>query len=68
MGKATGFLEYERVDGPVVSEAERIKNFDEFHGLLESEEQFKQAARCMDCGVPFCQAGVMISGMASGYC
>ncbi len=66
MGKATGFLEYERVDGPVVSEAERIKNFDEFHGLLESEEQFKQAARCMDCGVPFCQAGVMISGMASG--
>ncbi len=66
MGKATGFLEYQRVDGPVVSEEERIKNFNEFHGLLDREEQFKQAARCMDCGVPFCQAGVMISGMASG--
>ena len=56
MGKPTGFLEYDRVDGPVVEESERIKNFDEFHALLEVEEQKKQAARCMDCGVAFCQA------------
>ena len=66
MGKATGFLEYERIDGPVVKEAERVGDFREFHGRLSLEEQKKQAARCMDCGVPFCQAGLMIAGMASG--
>ena len=66
MGKPTGFLEYERVDGPVVSEEARIKNFLEFHGMLDEEARRKQAARCMDCGVPFCQAGAMIAGMASG--
>ena len=66
MGKATGFLEFERVDGPVVAEADRVKNFSEFHKSLPIEEQKKQAARCMDCGVPFCQAGLMIAGMASG--
>lgn len=66
MGKATGFLEYQRADGPVVSEAQRVGDFREFHGRLSLEEQKKQAARCMDCGVPFCQAGLMIAGMASG--
>ncbi|MBO7338987.1 MAG: glutamate synthase subunit beta [Lachnospiraceae bacterium] len=66
MGKATGFLEYERIDGPVVKEAERVGDFREVHGRLSLEEQKKQAARCMDCGVPFCQAGLMIAGMASG--
>ncbi len=66
MGKATGFMEYERVDGPVIPEEERIGNFEEFHGSLPFEEQQKQAARCMDCGVPYCQAGTMIAGMASG--
>ncbi|MBR1816707.1 MAG: glutamate synthase subunit beta [Lachnospiraceae bacterium] len=66
MGKATGFMDFERVDGPVVNEKERIADFEEFHKLLPFEEQCKQAGRCMDCGVPFCQAGVMISGMASG--
>ena len=66
MGKITGFLEYERKDGAVTPEEERIKNFLEFHGRLSLEEQQKQAARCMDCGVPFCQAGMMIAGMASG--
>ena len=66
MGKPTGFLEYERMDGPVVKEADRVKNFNEFHGLLPKEKQCEQAGRCMDCGVPFCQAGLMIAGMASG--
>ncbi|MBO4290366.1 MAG: glutamate synthase subunit beta [Lachnospiraceae bacterium] len=66
MGKATGFLEYDRIDAPVVSEEERIRNFQEFHGRLSEEKQREQAARCMNCGVPFCQAGVMIAGMASG--
>ena len=66
MGKPTGFLEYERKNGPVVEEKERVKNFLEFHGQLSAAEQSVQAARCMDCGVPFCQAGTMIAGMASG--
>lgn len=66
MGKTTGFLEYERKDGPVVPASERITGFSEFHGNLDRKEQQLQGARCMDCGVPFCQAGMMIAGMASG--
>ena len=66
MAKPTGFLEYERVDAPAISEKERIKNFKEFHERLNAKEQQNQAARCMNCGVPFCQAGLMIAGMASG--
>ena len=66
MGKSTGFLEYERKTGPVSAPGERIKNFRDFHGTLSEEQQRLQGARCMECGVPFCQAGVMIAGMASG--
>ncbi len=66
MGKTSGFLEYAREDGRVRPEAERVMDFREFHERLELAEQSRQAARCMDCGVPFCQAGVMIAGMASG--
>ncbi|MBO6112737.1 MAG: glutamate synthase subunit beta [Lachnospiraceae bacterium] len=66
MGKINGFLEYEREDGKVRPEEIRTEDFKEFHERLELEAQFIQAARCMDCGVPFCQAGVMISGMMSG--
>lgn len=66
MGKATGFLEYEREAGGEVSPKERIKNFQDFHQHLERSQQRQQAARCMDCGVPFCQSGMMIKGMTSG--
>ena len=66
MGKPTGFMEYDRVDKKAQSPKERIKHFNEFHTPLSKEEQQRQGARCMDCGVPFCQAGVMIAGMASG--
>ena len=66
MGKTTGFMEYERCDGPVVAPEVRITNFEEFHLRLSEEEQQLQGARCMACGVPFCQAGAMIAGMASG--
>ena len=65
MGKATGFMEYERMDGPVVAQKDRVKNFEEFHGALPKHEQCLQAARCMDCGVPFCQAGVKLDGLVS---
>lgn len=67
MGKPTGFLDYEREDARAESPKERIKHFNEFHIPLSREEQQKQGARCMDCGVPFCQSGkVLLKGMASG--
>ena len=66
MGKPTGFMDYERETAKAVSPKERIKNFNEFHTPLSKEEQQKQGARCMNCGVPFCQSGEMISGMVSG--
>ncbi len=66
MGKTTGFLEYDRQTGPVRDEESRIGDFFEFHGMLKNDKQREQAARCMDCGIPFCQAGAMIANMASG--
>ena len=66
MGKTTGFMDYTRKTSTDVPPLERMENFDEFHIWLSREEQQTQAARCMDCGVPFCQAGMMIGGMASG--
>lgn len=66
MGKPTGFMEYERKNSAVVKPKERIKNFDEFHVQLSMEERREQAARCMECGVPFCQSGMTICGMTSG--
>ena len=66
MGKPTGFLEYQREDAPAFSVSERIHHFNEFHEPLSEAEQKKQAARCMACGVPFCQSGMMIGGMISG--
>lgn len=66
MGKATGFLEYQRDETPERSPLERIRDFDEFHGALSEEERRKQGARCMNCGVPFCQSGMMLHGMATG--
>lgn len=66
MGKPTGFLDYARVTSDETSPKQRIKNFNEFHTPLSLEAQRTQAARCMDCGVPFCQSGMLIKGMASG--
>lgn len=66
MGKATGFLDYERKVASAIEPLERIKNFNEFHIPLSLEEQQKQGARCMECGVPFCQSGMTIKGMTSG--
>ncbi len=66
MGMSTGFLKYERRTSEALEPLERIKNFNEFHIALSKEEQMEQGARCMDCGVPFCQSGKMIGGMVSG--
>lgn len=66
MGKPTGFMEYEREVSAEIKPKQRIKNFNEFHEHLTMEKQQLQGARCMECGVPFCQAGMMICGMTSG--
>ena len=59
-------MEYQREEAPAFSVYERIKNFNEFHEPLSREEQQKQGARCMECGVPFCQSGMTLGGMISG--
>ena len=68
MGKKTGFLEYERRGNPAIAPLERIQNFNEFHPPLPEEERRKQGARCMDCGVPFCQAGMNLCGAGFSGC
>ncbi len=66
MGKPTGFIEYLRELPVDRAPLERINDFDEFHPHLEEKRLRNQGARCMDCGVPFCHTGKLISGMAAG--
>ncbi len=66
MGKPTGFMEYERQTSRTVEPKERIRNYNEFHIPLSKEKQQIQGARCMECGVPFCQSGVTLMGMTTG--
>ena len=56
MGKTTGFMEYERLERGYRPVEERVKSYDEFTGTLDDDELSRQGARCMDCGIPFCQA------------
>ena len=66
MGKATGFLDYERRNNTDIPPLQRILNFEEFHVPLDDSERRRQAGRCMDCGVPFCQSAMKLSGMVTG--
>lgn len=66
MGKPTGFMEYERASSYSEKPMDRIKHFNEFHHSISMEERRCQGARCMECGVPFCQSGLRIGGMTSG--
>jgi glutamate synthase (NADPH) small chain len=66
MGKPTGFLEFARESMGSRPPLERIHDWSEAHPRLELPVLTEQAARCMDCGIPFCHTGVVISGMASG--
>ena len=61
MGKVTGFLEFEREDRPYEPVAERIKHWREFVEPLPEKETRDQAARCMDCGVPYCHTGCPVN-------
>jgi glutamate synthase (NADPH/NADH) small chain len=66
MGKPTGFLEYPRELPLARPPAERVHDWQEFHEHADEAMLRKQAARCMDCGVPFCHTGTLLEGMASG--
>jgi glutamate synthase (NADPH) small chain len=57
MGKITGFLELQRIQEAAEPAAERIRHYREFVVTLKDDEATRQGARCMDCGIPFCQSG-----------
>ena len=66
MGKNDGFMIYKRVEDSWIEPSSRIKNFKEFHNHLDDRERRKQAARCMNCGVPMCQSAIRLAGMVTG--
>ena len=66
MGKITGFLEYPRQANPAQAPLDRIEHWKEFHPRLQEADRRQQGARCMECGVPFCQSGVQLNGMFTG--
>ena len=66
MGEPTGFLKHKRFLEPDRSPANRINDWSEFHNHLPESKLKTQGARCMDCGVPFCQTGEIIGGMTAG--
>ena len=66
MGKPTGFLEYARREDPRRSPAERVQDWEEFHIALPDAVREQQGGRCMNCGVPFCQTGMLYEGRAFG--
>ena len=66
MGKPTGFIDYFR-ELPVDRQPlERVRDWGEFHLHMQEDKLRTQGSRCMDCGIPFCHTGTLISGMASG--
>ena len=66
MGKPTGFLEYDREPPHLRLPVERVQDYAEIHLELPDDRLRKQAARCMNCGIPFCHTGEVINGMVSG--
>ncbi|MED4123929.1 glutamate synthase subunit beta [Halalkalibacterium halodurans] len=68
MGKPTGFMEYKRETPPKKDPFERSKNWQEFTLLMPESALRQQGARCMDCGVPFCQTGTSMDGSGEIGC
>ena len=67
MGKPTGFLEYQRLSEASIPPAERVKNYQEFILHLSDLEATQQGARCMDCGIPFCQTGCPVNNIIPDF-
>jgi glutamate synthase (NADPH) small chain len=63
MGDPRGFLEIERVPSPERDPRERVNDYGEIYGLLPEDELRRQGARCMDCGVPFCNDGCPLGNL-----
>ncbi len=63
MGKATGFLEIERKERGYLKPAERLKNWNEFIVPMPDADLKDQAARCMNCGIPFCHTGCPVNNI-----
>ena len=67
MGKVTGFLEFERLEEGYEPVEQRVKNYKEFVIGLNKEQAKVQAARCMDCGTPFCNSGCPVNNIIPDF-
>jgi glutamate synthase (NADPH/NADH) small chain len=67
MGKVTGFMEYERLEEGYAPVPARLKNYKEFVIGLKADEAKVQAARCMDCGIPFCTSGCPVNNIIPDF-
>jgi glutamate synthase (NADPH/NADH) small chain len=67
MGKVTGFMEIERIEEGYKPVKERLKNYDEFVIGLDDKQATAQAARCMDCGTPFCNNGCPVNNIIPDF-
>ncbi len=67
MGKATGFLEFERIEEGYKPVSERVKNYKEFVIGLSDVDAKSQSARCMDCGTPFCNSGCPVNNIIPDF-
>ncbi|MGH8822299.1 MAG: glutamate synthase subunit beta, partial [Rhodoferax sp.] len=67
MGKITGFMEFERIEEGYRPVAERVKNHKEFIAPLDDARSRVQAARCMDCGIPFCSSGCPVNNIIPDF-
>jgi glutamate synthase (NADPH/NADH) small chain len=67
MGKVTGFMEFNRLSEAALPVPERVKNYKEFVLRLNDAEAKQQGARCMDCGIPFCQSGCPVNNIIPDF-
>mgnify|MGYP003315167064 FL=1 len=67
MGKVKGFKEYKRIDEKYIPVRKRLKNYKEFTIPPKEAELNSQAARCMDCGVPFCHSGCPLGNLIPDF-
>jgi len=67
MGKITGFMEFERLEEGYKPVAERLKNYKEIVIGLDDKQAVQQAARCMDCGTPFCNSGCPVNNIIPDF-
>ena len=67
MGKVTGFMEYQRVEEGYKPVPDRLKNYKEFVIGLDDQAANVQAARCMDCGTPFCNNGCPVNNIIPDF-